>query len=225
MEQPKFRHELKYSINMADWLQLRSRLRLLAKPDENAGAEGSYTIRSLYFDNYADKAVTEKLAGVSRREKFRLRYYNGDISFIKLEKKSKVKSLINKQAAGVSATQCAALLKGQTAFLLQSNQPLLCELYEKMQSQQLRPKIIVDYEREAYVYAPGNVRVTIDSNIRTSNHVNQFLNPGNVTMPAAAATILEVKFDEFLPDIIRDIIQLKNRSSTEFSKYVVTRLV
>ncbi len=219
------RHELKHYINNADYAQLRARLSVVAKPDEHTCPDGGYLVRSLYFDNYADKAVTEKLSGLSRREKFRLRYYGDDTSFIQLEKKSKANRLCFKESAAVTADQCAALLIGDYSWLNDPGQPLLMELYTKMRCQNLRPRSIVDYRREAYVYRAGNVRVTFDSGIRSSNGVSGFLNPRLVTVPSACSIILEVKYDGFLPDIIRDIIQIGHRNETEFSKYVVSRLV
>ena len=219
------RHELKHYINAADYAQLRARLRVAAKPDENAGVYGGYDVRSHYFDNYADKAISEKLSGLSRREKFRLRYYNGDTSFIRLEKKSKANRLTYKESLTVSEEQCEGLLAGNYDSIKDPNKPLLMELYTKIRYQNLRPKNIVDYYREAYIYRAGNVRITLDSRIRTSNSVTGFLNPNLVTIPAANAIILEIKYDGFLPDIIRDILQINCRNQTEFSKYVVARLI
>ena len=219
------RHELKHYINAADYAQLRARLRAVANPDENAGEDASYKVRSLYFDSYTDKAVTEKLSGLSKREKFRLRYYRDDISFIRLEKKSKVNRLSFKETAPITAQQCRALLTGNYDCLKSTDEQLLMELYAKIRYQNLRPRSIVDYYREAYTYRAGNVRITFDSNIRTSNSVKGFLDPTLVTIPAAAAIILEVKYDNFLPDIIRDITKIGNRNQTEFSKYVAARLV
>jgi len=219
------RNELKHFINASDYAQLRARLRAVARPDANAGEDGRYIIRSLYFDNYSDKAVVEKLSGLSRREKFRLRYYNGDISFIRLERKSKANRLTYKDSAAITAEQCAALLAGHYDCLKRPDEPLMMELYTKIQYQTLRPKNIVDYCREAYTYRAGNVRITFDTNIRMSNSVKGFLEPGLTTIPAANATILEIKYDGFLPDCIRDILQIGWRNQTEFSKYVVARLV
>ena len=219
------RHELKHCINAADYAQLRARLRIVAKPDENAGADGGYKIRSLYFDNYSDKAIAEKLSGLSKREKFRLRYYNGDISFIRLERKSKANRLAYKENAAITERQCAAILAGNYESIKLPDVPLLMELYTKIHYQNLRPRNIVDYNREAYVYRAGNVRITLDSNIRTSNSVAGFLNPNLTTIPAANAIILEIKYDGFLPDIIRDILQIGYGNQTEFSKYVVGRLI
>jgi len=226
-ESPKMngRHELKYHINAADYAQLRARLRVVAQPDENATEDGTYTIRSLYFDNYSDKAVTEKLSGMSRREKFRLRYYNGDTSFIRLEKKRKANRLCYKESAAITAEQCGGLISGKLELLRLPEAPLMMELYTKMRYQNLRPKNVVEYHREAYKYRAGNVRVTFDSKIRTSNCVAGFLSPGLVTIPAANTIIMEIKYDGFLPDIMRDIVQIGCRNQTEFSKYVVARLV
>lgn len=219
------RHELKYYINSADYAQLRARLRTVAKPDQNSKENGDYTIRSLYFDNYSDKAVIEKLAGLSKREKFRLRYYNGDTLFIKLEKKSKNNRLCYKESAVITKEQCAAILEGNYDVLKIPEIPLFMELYTKIHYQNLRPRNIVEYKREAYIYKAGNVRVTFDKQIRTSNNVKGFLNPALATIPAADSIILELKYDGFLPDIIRDIVQIGWRNQTEFSKYVVARLV
>lgn len=220
-----YRQELKYYINAADRAELLSRLNYITQPDENADKSGRYIVRSLYFDNYADMAVTDKLSGLSRREKFRLRYYNGDVSFIRLEKKIKINKGCYKQTETLTKEQCSNILNGNYECLKEKGSPLAVELYVKIRFLHLRPKIIVDYIREAYTYKAGNVRVTIDSQVKSSNNTAGFLNPDIPTIPAANAMILEIKYDGFLPDTVRDIVQLKNRQSTEFSKYVVSRLV
>ena len=219
------RHELKHYLNAADCAQLRARLLAVTRPDKNAVSDGSYTVRSLYFDNYMDKAVTEKLSGLSRREKFRLRYYNNDTSYIRLEKKRKTNRLCYKESATITNEQCRALLAGHFDVLRVPESPLLMELYAKIHYQNLRPRNIVEYRREAYIYRTGNVRITFDRNIRTSNNIIGFLNPTAPTIPATGAIILEIKYDNFLPNIIRDLVQMGSRNQTEFSKYVVARLV
>lgn len=219
-----YRHEWKHEINQADLLALRQRLRAVARPDPHA-ADGTYKIRSLYFDNAADKALREKLDGVNRREKFRIRYYNGDTSVIHLEKKSKLGGLGKKQSADLTAAQAQAIADGHLDWMPDSPDELVRELYTKMRMQGLRPKIIVDYTREPFIFAPGNVRVTLDYNIRTGFCCTDFLNPACITIPAGdAPTILEVKWDNFLPDIIRDAVQLPGRRVTAFSKYAQCRI-
>lgn len=218
-----FRHEWKHEISYSDLLTLRQRLRVVARPDPHA-VNGRYEIRSLYFDTPSDKALREKLSGVSRREKFRIRYYNGDTSVIHLEKKSKLGGLGNKQSAVISAPEAEAILHGELDWMMDSGRPLVRELYSKMRTQLLRPRTIVDYTREPYVYPPGNVRVTMDHGIRTGLDCTAFLEPC-VTVPAGEAPIiLEVKWDTFLPEIIRDAIQLEGRRASAFSKYAQCRI-
>ena len=219
-----YRHEYKHRINMADYLILDSKIKLFAEPDENC-KNGSYFIRSLYFDNATDKALREKIDGVNMREKFRIRMYNGDVSYIKLEKKSKINGLCQKSSVCITQEQASAIIKGDCEWMKNVNEPLITELYIKMKTQGLKPKTIVDYTREPFVYAPGNVRVTLDYNIRTGICTTDFLNPSCVTVPANNdAIILEVKWDEFLPDIIRDIVHVKNTRTVAFSKYAACRL-
>lgn len=218
-----FRHEWKHEISYIDMLSLRQRLRVVAQPDTHA-VDGRYQIRSLYFDTPSDKALREKLSGVSRREKFRVRYYNGDTSIIHLEKKSKVGGLGNKQSAALSVPEVNAILHGNLGWMMGSGKPLVQELYSKMKTQLLRPKTIVDYTREPFVYLPGNVRVTLDYDIRTGLRCTDLLDPC-VTIPAGdASVILEVKWDTFLPSVIRDTIQLEGRHTSSFSKYAQCRI-
>ena len=219
-----YRHEWKHVISYADMLILRQRLGAVMQLDRNA-VDGKYYIRSLYFDTPTDTALREKLDGVSRREKFRIRYYNHETSLIHLEKKSKLAGLGNKQSANLTAEDAQKIVDGDIGWMLQAKHPLIRELYSKMQTQQLRPKTIVDYVREPYVYAPGNVRVTLDYDIRTGLGCTDFLNQGCPTIPAGDCTIiLEVKWDEFLPDIIRSAVQLEGRRVTAFSKYAQCRI-
>lgn len=219
-----FRHEWKHEINPSDMISIRHRLTAVARPDPHA-MNGRYLIRSLYFDDLTDRALREKLDGVNRREKFRIRYYNGDTSLIHLEKKSKLNGLGSKQSAALTREEAQAIVDGEPDWMMSSGRPLVQELYSKMKSQGLRPKTIVDYTREPFIFDPGNVRVTIDYDIRTGLSCTDFLNPNCVTVPAGAAPIiLEVKWDEFLPDIIRDAVQLSGRRVSAFSKYAQCRI-
>lgn len=219
----KFRHEYKHRINNLDIMLLRKRLAPIAKHDEHCDETGSYFIKSLYFDNYRNKAAREKIDGVDKREKFRIRYYNNDTSFIRLEKKSKINGLCLKESAPMTIGQVESILEGDYAFLIESDIPLFHELYAKMKFQLLRPICIVAYERECFVYGPGNVRVTLDMNIRGSYDVKHFLSPDVVMTHLYSPSVLEVKWDEYLPQIIKNAVQLKNRISSAFSKYVAVR--
>lgn len=219
-----FRHEWKHEISYCDMVVLRQRLRAVMQPDEHA-VDGKYFIRSLYFDNAADKALREKLDGVNCREKFRIRYYDHDPSLIHLEKKSKQNGLGSKESADLTAEEAQRIVDGDWDWMRDADRPLVRELYAKMRSQGLRPKTIVDYTREPFIYGPGNVRVTLDYDIRTGLGSVDFLNPDCVTIPAGdSPMILEVKWDAFLPSIIRDIVQLEGRRTSAFSKYAICRI-
>lgn len=220
----RYRHEWKHEINYTDMLILRQRLCAVAKYDLHT-IDGKYQIRSLYFDNASDKALREKIDGVNQREKFRIRYYNGDTSFIRLEKKSKINGLCRKKSVPLKEAQARAIVNGRYRFMKTNEHALIHELYLKIITQGLRPKVIVDYTREPYTFAPGNVRVTMDSQIRTSLFCEDFLNPESITIPVRAdKIILEVKWDDFLPDIIRDAVRLQGRHSDPFSKYAAGRV-
>ena len=219
------RHELKHRITYEDYLVISSRLRYIADFDSHAGADGLYRVHSLYFDNISDKILREKLDGVCNREKFRIRYYNEDTGFIRLEKKSKVHGLCDKESAAMTKEQVEALCGGRTEFLRDAEEPLFRELYAKMQYQMLRPRCIVDYDRVVYTYLPGNVRITFDSNIRTGLYHNALFDREVATIPAEAGTIiLEVKYDAFLPEIIAKAVRVRDRQTASFSKYAACRI-
>lgn len=219
----KFRHEYKHRVNNFDLVLLRQRMNAVAKHDAFSGEDGQYYIKSLYFDNYNNKALRENADGVDKREKFRIRYYNEDTSFIRLEKKSKVNGLCSKESAVITKEQCQKIIDNDIDFLIRSDIPLLNELYAKMHYQLLRPVNIVAYDRECFVYAPGNVRVTFDMNIRGSYDVKLFLTPDASMTQLYHTSILEVKWDEYLPQIIRDAVQMKKRAASPFSKYAAVR--
>lgn len=219
----KFRHELKHIINYIDFLTIKQNMSVIANLDIHA-TNGTYQVRSLYFDNLYDKVLREKIDGINCREKFRIRYYNGDTSIIHLEKKSKINGLCNKVSAPLTVIEAQKIIDGDLEWMKESRYSLIVELYAKMHAHGMRPTTIVDYTRIPYIYGPGNVRVTLDFDIRTGLRCVDFLNPNSITISAGdAPIILEVKWDEFLPDTIRHACQLHNRNSSAFSKYAVCR--
>lgn len=221
-----YRHELKHYIHPWDVELLRQRLSRIAMLDPHAGIDGQYRIRSLYFDTPDDRALKEKLYGVDPREKFRIRYYNGDTTFIRLEKKMKRNNATGKVSASVNREECEKILEGDLEWMSKSKDPLIAELYFGMKYQALQPKTIVEYSREAYRYPYGNVRITIDSNIHTGlNVIDLFsLHAPLVPVNEANPIILEIKYDQYLPTHMRDLIQLGNRRPTAFSKYAISRV-
>lgn len=221
----KFRHEIKHVINMSDYHMITSRLKHIIKLDHNAGDNGEYKIRSIYFENCYDKILREKELGFNNREKFRIRYYNDNLDFIKLEKKSKINGLCLKVSASISKEECQKILDGDIEFLRESPKKLFNELYVKIKNQLLRPKTIVDYMREAYIWNIGNVRITFDKRIKSGMMSNDFLNQDVVTADVIPDNmmVLEVKWDEYLPGIIQDCVQASRRASS-FSKYAKCRM-
>lgn len=220
-----YRHEWKHQLNKGDFLALRQRLRTVLPHDSHVGRDGSYQIRSLYFDTPEDRALREKLDGVNLREKFRIRIYNGDDAYIRLEKKSRRDSLGNKASVRLTPGEAQAVVAGERGWMADHPEELVRELYAKMLHQRLTPRTIVDYRREPFVYGPGNVRVTLDWDLRTGLGCTDLLDRGCVTVPAGEPLyLLEVKYDQFLPDLIRDLIQLESRQPSAFSKYARCRI-
>lgn len=223
MEQTEhYRHEIKYDITYLDYLALRQRIRTVMKQDSHVRADGTYLIRSIYFDNVADKALYEKREGVAVREKFRIRYYNDDLSFFMLEKKVKDHYLCRKESAPLNYGECCKILKGDFRGIAAREEPLLQEFYLKCTQQLLKPRVQVSYIREPYLYAPGNVRVTFDRGVRSSMNHRDFLErqwQDIQVIEQPSRMILEVKYDEYLPDVIRMLLQMEDVRQRSYSKY------
>ena len=219
----QFRHEMKHEISLSDMLALRARLSAVCKCDSHAEG-GKYLIRSLYFDTPTDRALREKNDGVCNREKFRIRFYNGDTSLIKLEKKVKRNSLGYKLSCELTKDEAQMIADGNVEWMKNDSRELVRELYNLWRHRGLAPKTIVDYTREPFVFETGNVRVTLDYNIRTGLSSTDFLDPNCPTLPVAGnPIILEVKWDDYLPSIIKDAVQLENCRTAAFSKYAACR--
>lgn len=227
MSKIKYRHEYKFYINVGDYYVLRTRLKALMKLDKNSRSKGEYFIRSIYFDDINDTALFEKINGVNHREKFRIRFYNSDTSFIRLEKKIKNNGLTAKFSTRISVEACTKILNGDIEWIRSSEDCLLYELYIKMKNHLFRPKTIVDYYREAYTYPVGNIRITFDKGIKSGLFSTNVFDTDIATMKTldSELIILEVKFDEFLPDFISDIIQTGERRATAVSKYALCRFI
>ena len=219
-----YRHEVKHIISPGDAAAIRANLTAVATPDPHAAENGSYCIRSLYFDDPLDTALHEKLDGVNERRKFRIRYYNDDLSYIMLECKMKRDGVGCKPQARLTLEETEKIMRGDISWMPASGRPLLTALYADMKTRLLRPKTVVQYRRIPFIYAPGNVRVTIDWDIRTGPP-GDFLKPDGLTLPIEDNVILlEVKWDEYLPGIIRKAAALKSREPTAFSKYAACRV-
>ena len=227
MEEARFRHELKYNITTQQAACLLARMRCVLKPDPHVGPSGAYNIRSLYFDDYADTCLQQNLAGTDPRQKYRIRIYNRSADRISLELKRKVRGKTQKLSCPLTELQCRQLMAGRplTGEQLHNAPELLVRFCAEMHTRLLRPKVIVEYDRVPYICPLGNVRVTLDCNISSSTAVERFLDKNIPLRPimTVGSQLMEVKFDDFLPDVIYHGLQLKNLRQTSFSKYYLCR--
>lgn len=218
-----YRHELKYFINLPDWALLRARFPAAISRDAHAGPQGEYHIRSLYFDDYWDTAYEEKDEGVLTRQKYRIRVYNCSDKRILLERKSKYGPYIHKDSAPMTREQLEKVLDGDYGCLLQSEHNLLKEFYCECTARLMRPRVIVDYDREPFVMDAGTVRITFDKHVRAGFGAFRLFDP---ELPAcevlpADQMIMEVKFTEFLPGVVKRLLPPRSSELTAASKYVL----
>ena len=221
----KYRHELKYVISAGEEALLKNRINHLLLPDSHADTCGVYSIRSLYFDDYYNTCYYENENGTDPREKFRIRIYNGSAERIMLECKSKECGKTLKTSCELSIEQTRALMKGQVLPNIENQPLLLRKLTLQMLQRRLHPVVIVEYDRIPYIYKNGNVRVTLDTNISSSTAIECFLEKQIPKRPIMlkGQRILEVKYDEYLPDFIYKNLQLQNLRQTAFSKFYLCR--
>ena len=219
-----YRHEIKHIISPGDAAAVCANMRAIAQLDPHAQKNGFYHIRSLYFDDPADTALREKLDGVGERRKFRIRYYDQDLSYIMLECKMKRDGVGCKPQQQLTLEETQRILSGDIEWLPAHGSPLLTMLYAEMKMRRYRPRTVVAYRRIPYIYSMGNVRVTIDWDIRTGPP-GSFLDPNGLTWPVAEnVTLLEVKWDAYLPAVVRQAAALKSRTPSAFSKYAACRV-
>lgn len=195
-----YRHELKYLISYGQKADLNLRLAPLLEQDSHARG-GCYMIRSLYFDDYWNTAYQEKVDGVLMRKKYRIRIYDYSDRVIKLERKRKRDSWIYKEDASLTHGQFDRILAGDVGFLEHSEEPLCREFYVEYMSNVLRPRVIVDYEREPWILDAGTVRITFDMNVRAAVDGFDVFDRSLPTLPVLepGKLVMEVKFTEFLP--------------------------
>lgn len=224
-KQHKYRHELKYQISDAQVQLLKNRMNHMIPADSHAGPSGMYTIRSLYFDDYEDRCLRENEDGTDPREKFRIRIYNHSTDRIMLECKRKERGKTHKTSCPLTVEQTRLLMAGRPLPDIATQHPVLRKLTLLMLTRRMRPVVIVEYDRIPYVYKNGNVRITLDTNIRSSAAVKSFLDEMILSRPVMSTgqQLLEVKYDEYLPDFIYRNLQLHSLRQTAFSKYYVCR--
>ena len=216
-----YRHEIKFLISAADAQLLKIRLPHLMERDPHAGPAGQYTIRSLYFDDFTHNAFDEKVDGINKRSKYRIRYYNYDTTILKLEKKEKLGNLTKKTAQSITLPQAMDLQMLRHRDAPEST--LLRELEDKIRREGFRPKVLVDYDRTPFLCRDGNTRITLDENLRTRPFCGELLaSPhGMVRLLDRNQVILEVKFDDFLPGYLADALADIPKANLAISKFAL----
>ena len=223
---PQYRHEFKYLISAAQIPLLRSRISCLMSPDPHTGPAGNYEIRSLYFDDCHNRCFYENENGTDPREKFRIRIYNTSASRITLECKRKEHGMTRKTACPLTPEQARCLMRNLPLSGTEPVPPLLRKLDLLRQTELMHPVVIVNYVREPFIYADGNVRVTFDTDISSASPDPEcFFSselPARPVLPMGTH-LMEVKYDGFLPDFIYRGLNLGQLRQTSFSKYYLCR--
>ena len=221
----KMRHEQKYYISQGDAFYLSTLLSRTMQRDKNADQYGEYHIRSLYFDDCFNSAMSDKLDGVKNRHKYRIRIYNFSDKVIRLERKSKHGDYISKLSCGITRDLAEQIIAGDPYGLETLNHPLLQDVYRMMTTRLLRPAVIVDYVREAYIHPCEETRVTLDKQLRTGYMSYDLFNPQLPTYPCLDQnqTILEIKYNRRFPEFILPITSSIPAQRSAISKYTICR--
>ena len=219
-----YRHELKFLVSDAQLALIRYRLTPLMRPDVHQ-KKGAYTVRSLYFDDFDNTCMRENEDGIDNRRKYRIRIYDADPSVIRLEKKIKFRGMTRKVSTGISVQDCLIYMAGRAPSPGPGSGELEKEIFAQIKGGGMRPVSIVEYERTAFVEPRGNVRITFDRNIRGSEKPREFVERRLCAAPLlpGGSHVLEVKYDELLPEYLAGTLEMGTLQRTAFSKYYRSR--
>ncbi len=223
----EYRNEWKYICSEFQLKMIEHLLSPIMEKDIHASKDGCYTIRSVYFDDIYDSFAEENESGVDRRFKIRIRIYNGSSQFIRCEIKYKEYGMTKKESCLISRECCEKMIRNERLTWEEAqNNKVLSLIFLWQNTKLLRAKVIVEYDRHVFTSVAGNVRITFDRNIRCSKNVDRFFEENIYAVPILepAQHVLEVKFDEFLPDFISNVLQRCELSQTSFSKYYLSRV-
>lgn len=219
-----YRVEDKYVCSSMDLFLLQAKIGTILESDSNQNSEDGYSVISVYFDDLYDTHLRDTIDGNSVREKYRIRIYNNSFDVIKLEVKYKRYNRVAKKSKTITFEQMQSLLMGRQISDSASMDDPATLFNIAMEKRGLRPKVIVAYERKAYVFGPGNVRITFDRNIRSSDNVGTFGKADIIyDVPREYNSVLEVKYDEFFPNFIAGLLELGNMQQLPYSKYRLCR--
>jgi hypothetical protein len=222
------RRELKYYINYIDYLNLKSRLPAIFSRDRNGSPEGYYHVRSLYFDNKSNKNYYQKMAGLEKRNKYRIRIYNLSSNTVKLEIKSKINNVIFKESMLIQARDVNNIIAGDYSCLLKYKNTVSNRIYCEFKKDYYRPVVIIDYRRDAYYFELNNIRITFDMYIKKDEVSLNDLFKNNINMSDVlnnSKMIMEVKFNNTIPVWIKNLLQLERFEWCAISKYALSRYI
>lgn len=221
----KYRHEYKYLVDAKQEQILRIKAGGLMSLDKHAEDLGGYRITSLYFDDVCNSCFYENENGTDPRSKFRIRYYNNNSAYLKLEKKSKQNGMTLKESCSITTEECLQMMRGDIPLVTDKTGKMAAKLFSEMSLRKLLPKVIVSYDRIPFVYKAGNVRVTFDKNLTASDDISGFLKEDFARRPImkSGESVLEVKWDEVIPSHIKEYMMLERLQWTAFSKYYLCR--
>lgn len=221
-DKKQYRQEKKYLLTPYQTFLLEQRIRAIL-PLDNHSEDGSYYIRSVYFDTMTDRAYEEKMAGINEREKIRIRYYGLRKDVVKLERKEKRENLIYKEDCRIDARTAEEMVNGNFEGLLQYDSPLAAYVYALSRSEGLHAVVIVDYVRKAYLYPVGNVRITFDTELMARKTEGDIWKAGMLHDVLGGNTILEIKFNKVIPSYIKEILNSVPGARMALSKYTMCR--
>lgn len=219
-----YRHELKFLLSQIEYENLKYLLAATMNRDENMQSGEDYYIRSLYFDTMNDADYANKIIGISERRKIRLRIYDTETDQVKLEIKNKQSDYSIKETAAISRADARELAMHNYQVLLNYDDSVSRKAYHNLMMHGYLPKVIVDYDREAYLFPIENVRITFDKKVRAAKESDLFCPdlPMFCVLPEYQV-ILEVKYDKYLPRHISDILSTIHMQRMSISKYCMAR--
>ncbi|NBI06134.1 polyphosphate polymerase domain-containing protein [Senegalia massiliensis] len=220
------RKELKYKINFMQYVKLSYVLSSALTSDKNNGVDG-YTVRSLYFDTYNNMDFYDKLNGVENRKKIRLRLYRYDSDKVKLEIKKKYGDNQQKKTVWIDRLDAEELIKCNYEVLKKYKSNIANTIYNIMKIDSMKPVVLIEYKRKAFVHAMNNIRLTLDSQIHASETNFDFFAKNPIMNPVENFyyPLLEVKFNGFIHKWIADLIKIHSLNKQSFSKYVESRKI
>lgn len=211
------RKEIRYSINYVDYKRILTLLKITMAKDKNAKEDGTYKIKTIYFDNYNKEIAIKKKLDINDVRKYRIRMYNDDDKNIFLERKTNVNGYILKKKEGIKKETVQNIIKGDIKELLEEEANLKTELYLNMNLKQIRPIFILQYERTAFTDEISKTRITIDKNIQSTTNCSKYFE--DIEGPYNDKYILEIKYETYIPDYIKSIMTSINGKQVTKSKF------